>query len=127
MSMFIVSRNHIDHLVTAIGVAELTTMSPDELGRMLWNENLESAKFRYPNDGDGERPGPIDFRDSDVVTYTWTRTPVLTGGILKAALRSYAYQACEHPAWKDSEACRLVEKRSDELAGVEMDHDGWDL
>jgi hypothetical protein len=127
MSMFIQGKNHIDHLVTALVQAELITVSPNEAGRMLWRENLNSAKYRYPNDQDGERPGPIDFRDADVETYTWSETPVLTDAALKGAIRGYCYQACEHPEWNDSEAKSLMDKLVSPVAGLEADGDYWEL
>ena len=78
MSAWIVSRKHIDYIVAAAIQAELISMSPDETGRMLWRECLASVAYRYPGDtGNGDRPGPVDFKDSDVDTYTWTETPCL--------------------------------------------------
>lgn len=77
MSAWIVSKTHIDYLVTALIRAELTDKSPDEAGRMLWRECLASVAWRYPNDGDGGRPGPVGFHDSEVDTYTWAETPEL--------------------------------------------------
>jgi hypothetical protein len=127
MSMFIVSREHIDHIVTAIIRAELMADTPDNIGRMLWNENLESAKYRYPNDGDGERPGPVDFRDSDVDTYTWTERPELDRAVLRNTVASYDYQACEHPEWKTSQACAVVSKLLDGLGPNDSStREGWD-
>jgi len=119
MSMFIVSREHIDYMVTAIIRAELVAMTPDEIGRMLWNENLESAKYRYPNDGDGERPGPINFRDSDVESYTWTETAELDPAALSTTLRCYDYQSCEHPGWDGSEAKAITDKLLTGLGDVD--------
>lgn len=126
MSMFIVSREHIDHLVTAIIRAELVADTPDNIGRMLWNENLESAKYRYPNDGDGERPGPVDFKDSDVETYTWTERPELDAPTLSTTASSWRYQSCEHPDFAESQAYAVVEKLLAGLGDTEMGDDGWD-
>lgn len=110
MSAWIVSKLHIDYMVTAIIKAELTDKTPDDLGRMLWAENLASVAYRYPGDGDGERPGPMDFKDSDVKTYTWAETPLLTGKALKTTLGCYDYQSCEHNGWPASESCAIVTK-----------------
>jgi hypothetical protein len=129
MSAWIVSKRHIDYMVTAILAAELSDKSPDDLGRMLWRECLASVAYRYPDDGNGERPGPNDFRDSDVDTYTWERTPELTGGYLKDTLACYRYQSCEHPGWEDSEASLLVEKLYATVSECEVPDDapwGWD-
>lgn len=104
MSAWIVSKTHIDYIVTAVIRAELSGRSPDEIGRMLWRECLASVAYRYPQDGDGERPGPIGFRDADVDAYTWTETPELTPAGLDKTLGCYRYQSCEHPGWEGSEA-----------------------
>jgi hypothetical protein len=129
MSAWIVSKQHIDYMVTAIIAAELTDKSPDEIGRTLWRECLASVAYRYPNDGDGERPGPIDFRDSDVETYTWTEAPVLSAGALAKTVGCYNYQSCEHPDYELSEAYAWVTKLKAGLGDVEYDDDapwGWD-
>ncbi len=128
MSAWIVSRKHIDYIVTAIIAAELTSKTPDDLGRMLWRECLISVACRYPDDEDGDRPGPADFRDSDVITYTWTETPILAGGALAKTLGCYHYQSCEHPGWENSEANGLVTKLTDSLGDVKYDDSvpwGW--
>ena len=130
MSAWIVSRTHIDYIVTAAIQAELISMSPDETGRMLWRECLASVAYRYPDDtGNGDRPGPADFRDSDVDTYTWTETPVLTGGALAKTLGCYRYQSCEHPGWDTSESAALIEKLNAPVDGAEYPDSvpwGWD-
>lgn len=129
MSAWIVSKKHIDYMVTAIIHAELSADSPDEIGRMLWRECLASVAARYPDDKDGDRPGPIDFRDGDVDAYTWAETPVLAGGWLKDTLACYRYQSCEHPGWPASEASALVEKLYATVSECAIPDDapwGWD-
>jgi len=128
MSAWIVSKQHIDMMVTAILARELSSKSPDELGRMLWAECLASVAYRYPHDKDGGRPGPVGFRDSDVTTYTWVPTELLDGGALAKTLGCYSYQSCEHPGWKDSESCQLVTKLKEALGDVPYPDDipwGW--
>lgn len=127
MSAFIHDRRHIDHLVTALIHAELITCTPDEAGRTLWGENLRSVAYRYPGDEDGTRPGPCDFRDSDVDTYTWTEAPVLTGAALHTAISSYTYQSCEHAEWDTSEAKRLVDALDAPFAGLPLTDAEWEL
>jgi hypothetical protein len=112
MSAFIVSKRDIDYMVTAAVAAEI--ISPeyaDQTGRMFWRENLKSLAYRYPDDRDGNRPGPIGFRDRMVETYTWTEMAVVpTGETLDEILGSYDYQTCEHPDYPQSEAYRLVQR-----------------
>jgi hypothetical protein len=110
MSAFIVDREYIDHMVTAAIHCEQITTTPDEAGRMLWRECLISVAVCYPNDVDGDRPGPCDFRDSDVLTYTWTDRPLLTVEGIDEVIRCYRYQSCEHAAWEGSQAEVLTAK-----------------
>jgi len=129
MSAWIVSKRHIDYMVTAIIHAELACESPDELGRMLWGECLASVAWRYPHHGDGERPGPAEFCDGDVAAYIWEETPLLTDGGLAKTLGCYRYQSCEHPGWEGSQACALTGKLIGSLGDVEDDESvpwGWD-
>lgn len=111
MSAWIVSRAHIDVLVQALTAdAGLTPGTPDEIGRELWAENLASVAYRYPRDTDGDRPGPLEFRDSDVETYTY-REPakvIPDAGILMA-VDCYTYQSCEHPGWNKSRAVKWMD------------------
>ena len=92
---------------------EATQEERDELGRVLWKMNLESVAYRYPNDVDGDRPGPVDFRDSDVDTYTWSPSrsrPTTTRGRLEK-LGTLLYQSSE-AEWASEwakETYRLVE------------------
>ncbi len=128
MSAWIVSKEHIDYIVTALIRAELTSKTPDETGRMLWRECLASVAWRYPADAPGDRPGPVDFRDSDVDTYTWAETPELTPGGLAKTLGCYQYQSCEHPGWEGSEAYAITTKLRDALGDVAYDDSvpwGW--
>ena len=130
MSAFIVDKEHIDLLVTA-GLEfrsygplswwheatgkryELTPQRAHEVGQMLWAENLASLVGRYPNDGSGERPGPIDFEDDMVLTYRYQRIPGVPDiATVAKAVHCYEYQSCEHDGWKTSQArafCQALE------------------
>ena len=127
MSAWIVSDRHIDHLVAATIHAELAAMPPDEIGRMLWRENLASVAALYPGDKDGDRPGPLDFRDKDADEYVWQEPKAIPAGQLKAAIGSYRYQSCEHPEWDESAAKALTDKILGGFKDVEMEADGWDV
>jgi hypothetical protein len=111
MSAWIVSKTHIDALVQAGIEREMVrTDEADEFGRMLWRECLASVAYRYPGDSDGERPGPIDFRDSDVDTYVYEPlngepgVSLVAKSVVHKAAACYDYQSCEHPEWEDSKA-----------------------
>jgi hypothetical protein len=130
MSAWVVSKTHIDLLITA-GLqfpkygnlrwnasedddqwvtAELDHMNADEIGGKLWSENLASVSYRYPNDGSGERPGPVDFEDEQVLTYSHSSIPGRIDPIVVLnALACYEYQSCEHPGWKRSESKRICD------------------
>lgn len=121
MSAWIVSKQHIDHIVTAVIRAELSDRTPDDIGRMLWGECLASVKYRYPRARSGHRPGPAGFKDSDIGRYTWAETAELTPGGLAKTLGCYQYQSCEHPGWDGSEAEVITSKLRDALGDVEYD------
>lgn len=84
-------------------VHELRIDNADEVGQMLWRENVASVRYRYPDDGPEELPGPNGFNaEADPYIYRYRPlceplTPVET---LKA-IDCYEYQTCEHPDWRD--------------------------
>lgn len=85
-------------------------ISADEVGSMLWAENLSSVAYRYPNDVSGERPGPIGFEDSWVLLYRFKRIPgTIRALTVLSALDTYEYQSCEHSGWDTSEAKRYCD------------------
>lgn len=114
MSAFIVSKAHIDYLVTAAvdcrlsvyhmaGVDRAGDDTRDEWGRRLLAENYNSVNYRY---GEDEKPE----------AYKWARIgpacPVSreAGKVLKQ-IDCYEYQACDHPCWEKSWAysfCRAM-------------------
>lgn len=120
MSAWIVSREHIDILVTALDPS--TQAEGDRLGRMLWAECLKSVAYRYPHDTDGGRPGPTDFHDADVQTYIWTPREVPAAWI-RAAASCYDYQSCEHPGYKTSEARRIAHSLCERYAAYDRHRD----
>jgi len=112
MSAWIVGSDQLDLILTsAIAWQLISRKQADETGRMLWRENLASVAYRYPDDRDGERPGPDDFRDHHVDSYRYRRYPGrVDPQVVAAAAQSLAYQSCEHPAWKTSTACPWVSR-----------------
>ncbi len=54
---------------------EVSWQTADNIGRMLWTENVASVAYRYPADEPTNRPGPLDFSDAEVEAYTYGYTP----------------------------------------------------
>ena len=117
MPRFLRDESRIGKLILTRGVwneeidTEANQEERDELGRVLWKMNLESVAYRYPNDVDGDRPGPVDFRDSDVDTYTWWPSRPSTTRARLDKLGTLLYQSSE-AEWASEwakETYRLVE------------------
>ena len=113
MSAFLVSRAHIDAMVSAahaLEPARFQRESLDDLGAMLWRENMRSLEALYG----GGAP------DEDAVEgYAWSRTTPGRYGVMALqeivrvlkAIDCYEYQSCEHGDWRTSEArefCRML-------------------
>lgn len=117
MSAFIVGKTHIDALVSAgegrdsvrwwheNNSHQLTRDQRDAVGRMLWLENQRSVAYHYPNDGDGDWPGPTGLTLATIEGYIFTRSRagLDLAGMLKQ-IDAYEYQSSEHPGWVTSEA-----------------------
>ena len=123
MSAHIVSRAHIDAMVdaglraarrdrsrffrwytnpttTTIEGYELHSGNADEIGRMLWAENVKSVSARYPSDTSDTLPGPIGGVDVDAYTFKRPRDGMDAMPLVKA-IHGYEYQTCEHDEWRD--------------------------
>ena len=100
MSAWIVSKYHIDAILTAY-----KQWSPDKpdfdaldaLGQKLTNENYKSVNHRYDTD---EAPPKYEFK------LTAPHNPLQ---IVKAA-HCLDYQSCEHAGWKRSKAKKFLER-----------------
>lgn len=111
-------------LATA-GMAELikskTEIAADEFGFLLWAENVASVRYRYPNDETDELPGAYaaDGRLEVSHGYTYSKPSGRRMTAVEAlkAISCLSYQSCEHPAWKESEAFRILEALKDNLIG----------
>ncbi len=136
MSAFVVSKAHIDYMVRAATVLrynhcpltwiwgieretgnyERATLPRGddsrelEVGQMLWDENVASVSFRYPDDdGAGDvysMAPPMMGLDPEPVQ------------VLKA-IQCYEYQSCEHGGWEASEAKAFCDSlRSRTISGL---------
>jgi len=139
MSAWVVSKTHIDLLITAgldlpsrncqghklswyMGehTGELDHVNADLIGGKLWAENYASVNERYPEaEAEGSLPGPIDFEGSDTLTYTFTRIRgVIDPVVVIKAIKCYRYQSCEHDGWEKSEAKVIVDSLMEECISL---------
>lgn len=116
MSAWLVSNYHVNALATFAADQGLTNQPPAVLALMLWQENRNSLRHRYPTDADdcwGLQGLEADFVYQDVtLPNLWH--------VVKGA-RCYAYQACEHPGWASSVAkatCDRIEARAFAMLGA---------
>ena len=107
MSAWIVSRFHIHQLVTAIDTYVCSHRGADRTRDMLlWNECIDSVKYRYNDEPLQDLPGPID----ETYLYFYIKPQrQLTPVEVHTMTRSYQYQSCEHDGWEASEACHLTD------------------
>lgn len=102
MSAWFVSKAHIDALVTyALDHAIRPKPDGTALGRLLWEENAKSLRYRY---SDADKAWDL----ADAQTYVFRPAYVSSVDVFKAA-QSYDYQSCEHPEWPTSDAKRIVD------------------
>ncbi len=115
MSAYVVSKTHIDAMVTA-GIRlrrpdrplswwvasdgkrnTLDYLTAERVGAMLWAENVASFNHRYSEE-EWEEVYQFELLPG-------TPDPV---AVLKA-VQCYEYQSCEHGEWRDSEAKAFCE------------------
>lgn len=108
MSAFVVSKAHIDALVST-AQAWRTPMPEShssrmhsyvtgtELGQLLWDQNYASVNYRYSDESPAELYTPTAKRR------------ILTPVQALKAIQCYNYQSCETPDYEKSEAYRFVE------------------
>lgn len=110
MSAYIVSKAHIDTLVSARAVLPAydhcaSSIDPDAAGAMLWRENYKSVGYRYDERHGGQDDTP-EYRHA-TVRLNLRSVPTLVA--LFKALDCYEYQSNEHPGWRESEAFRFCD------------------
>jgi hypothetical protein len=102
VSAWIVSKDHIDAIVTAdLGDPYREARDPASIGRMLWAENVRSVSYRYE--------GRYDVDNPDVAAYEFERWGLPPVVVLKA-LDCYEYQSCETPGWKRSPSFEFCDR-----------------
>jgi hypothetical protein len=138
MSAFVVNKEHIDYLVHAAKRAEMRTApmpdgterfvdtEGDDIGRMLWQENVTSVYYRYEPGGEaGEYFRSCGFED-DIANYSCPAFPQKRFDPVVAlkAIECYEYQSCEHNGWKTSAAKQFCDDLRNaliwELPGIEQ-------
>jgi hypothetical protein len=85
-------------------------MDPAEVGQMLWDENIRSIEYRYPDTvASKDYPGgPC----GDSLRYSEHRVPpfrIFTVPQVIMTAKCFAYQACETNDWERSEAHSYIE------------------
>lgn len=137
MSAFVVSKTHIDGLITAgleLGrrgplrwfyppldrrwtdhdhersKRELRLENADDVGQMLVAECVRSVAHRYPDCAPqlGGLPGPCEAYYLEPYQFVPLRGRVEPSVALKA-IACYRYQSCEHPEWNISEAYQFCD------------------
>lgn len=99
MSVWIVSKGHIDCLVQALAMERIITFAEaDEVGADLWRECHNSVNYRY----DESEPTPE-------YTFNGAEAP-LDPFVVYKQVRCYEYQSCEHDAWPESKASDLMKR-----------------
>jgi len=115
MSAWLVSKQHIDVMVTASIALGITAKDDaNETGEMLWQENCFSLMARYGDryemDG-GTLPNPGEYVVAGF-------EPAATENLVFVAkqVNCYAYQSCEHQGWPGSKSVGIVDKMLNAIA-----------
>jgi hypothetical protein len=106
MSAWIVSKKHIDLLVSACAAQGMIgpTENVDEIGRIFWAENHKSVNYRYGEN----RPTPA---------YKFESSPnkVIHPAVVFKSLSCFCYQSCEHKGWEGSLVFAFCEELKQKL------------
>lgn len=111
MSAFIVSRTHIDVIVS--GAVDVLPDLPrrhgaaDAVGQILWKENVRSVVTRYPQIGGSEEARSHLFAAE---TYRHTRYYGVTHAALAKAIHCLDYQSCETDDWPSTPAYAILDE-----------------
>jgi hypothetical protein len=116
MSAFIVSKGHIDYMVSAAeldesllsDLAEWGVVGPDDIGAMLLQENIASVSYRYHGEDLESLPGPIQKTRPE--EYRFRAPGRFNVVVALKQIHCYQYQSCEHPGWDESMAKRVCDR-----------------
>lgn len=122
MSAYIVDREHILFLTACAmtrgeylssSICQRRDLTPHQVAQILWDENIASVRYRYPNGGSHELPGPCDdflILASEVTHALEYRCHnLMTAAAVFKSCACYEYQSCEHPEWHESEAKSILD------------------
>ena len=128
MSAWLVSKKHIDIIITAALFAnrgntfrwyfegkwrELRLDNADEIGQMLINQNADSVGTKYESTPSTELPGDID---NAILPYHYSRPAGDVTAIQAVKLiNSYQYQASETGDWLKTESFKFTQSLKETL------------
>lgn len=135
MSAWVVTKHHIDVLVSAAvergitirfarvgAVVPVTSENATFVGRMLLRENIASVVHRYRLCGTDEA---FEYL-RDLVRYNFTFYPAVRPSAVAQAVECYDYQSCEHDGYETSAAAFFVSQLKTALGGQQgSDADPW--
>jgi len=139
VSAFVVDPYHIRYLNTYASHHQVRTprredassMTHDEAATVLWNQNIRSVAYRYPDSGD-DLPGRIGFT-SPMPDHTiwhhlaWDHGGFPAGRVL-AALACLQYQSCETPDYYETVAYEYLDAIRHEAIRHTDGYDGaWEI
>ena len=110
MSAFIVTKNHIDAIVTTLSAQECNSIKEilknygnnlDLIGLILWNENYKSVNYRY---NENEKTPKYSHRPKSLKLMESVK-----------AIDCLNYQSCERPDYESSEANKILSTLKDVL------------
>ena len=114
MSAWLVSKRHIDCLVTSgIALGLVDKSEAPKVGEMLLRENCVSLIARY-----GDRYSVDGGTLPDPETYHYEPYGTEDLFFLVKQIGCYRYQACEDEGWSDSEASALTSKMEEKILGI---------
>lgn len=101
------------NLIAADSGRLLDPCAQDELATfyalILYNENIRSVQYRYPNSSSNELPGPIERPDEIKIGWLDFQKPETPVVLLKLC-DCLEYQSCETRDWHETAAFELLER-----------------